>query len=68
MGGFEVGQHLLTDFKGKDGRLHRGIIDPENEYMKLYKVDHPSVDLILNLFSFKKDKTVAYEPTQAMIN
>ena len=67
-GGFEVGQHLLTDFKGKDGRLHRGIIDPENEYMKLYKDDYPSADPILNLFSFKKDKTAAYEATQAMIN
>ena len=68
MGGFEIGQHLLTDFKGKDGRLHRGIIDPENEYMKLYKDDYPSADPILNLFSFKKDKTAAYEATQAMIN
>lgn len=68
MGGFEIAQYLLTDFKGKDNKLHRGIIDLENEYMSIRADDYPGASPILNLFNFKRDKTAAYEATASAIN
>ena len=67
-GGFEIGQYLLTDFTGKDGRNHRGIIDKDNEYMKLRADDYPAAAEILHLFNFKRDKTAAYEALSNAIN
>ena len=68
MGGFEIGQYLLTDFKGKDNKNHRGIIDLDNEYMKIRADDYPGAAPILVLFNFKRDKTAAYEATASAIN
>lgn len=67
-GGYEVSQYLLTDFIGKDKKNHRGIIDKENEYMKLRADDYPAAAEILHLFNFKRDKTAAYEAMANAIN
>jgi len=68
LGGFEIAQYLLTDFKGKDNRMHRGIIDLDNEYMEIRADDYPGAAQILTLFNFKRDKTIAYEATANAIN
>ena len=57
----------LKDFKGKDGMIHRGIIDSENEYMKLRVDDYPAAADILTIFNFKRDKTAAYDATAAAL-
>lgn len=68
MGGFEVAQYLLDNFKGKDKRIHRGIIDLNNEYMAIRADDYPGAAQILTMVNFKRDKTAMYEATQAAIN
>lgn len=67
-GGFEIAQYLLADFKGKDNKMHRGIIDLENEYMEMRADDYPGAAQILSIFNFKRDKTAAYEATASAIN
>ena len=68
MGGFEIGQYLLTDFIGKDNRNHRGFIDKTNEYMALRADDYPAASEILHLFNFKRDKIAAYDAMASAIN
>lgn len=68
MGGFEIGQYLLTDFIGKDKRNHRGIIDKSNEYMAIRADDYPAAAEILHLFNFKRDKTNAYLALESAVN
>ena len=67
-GGFQLGQFVLTDFIGKDKKNHRGIIDKNNEYMKLRADDYPGAAEVLHMFNFKRDKTAAYEALANAIN
>ena len=52
----------------KSGKLHLGLIDKEDPYMKLREDDYPANVEKLQLFNFKRDKTLAYERAQAAIN
>lgn len=67
-GGFEVAQEILPEWKGRDGRIHRGFIDLENEHMKKRENDYVGNCLNLEIFNFTKNKVRAYESTQNMIN
>lgn len=68
MGGFEVAQYMLGEFKDDRNKTHRGIIDLKNEYMALRQDDYPEAADILTLFNFKRDKTNAYDATASAIN
>ena len=67
-GGTDIAQYLLNEWKGKDGKLHRGFIDKEDPYMNLRQDDYPGNAENIKLFNFKKDKTIAYERAQSAIN
>lgn len=67
-GGFEIGQYLLSGFKDKKGKSHRGIIDIDNEYMNLRADDYPEAAQILIMANFKRDKTAIYEAAQSALN
>ena len=67
-GRFDIAQFLLNEWKDKSGKLHLGLIDKEDPYMKLREDDYPANVEKLQLFNFKRDKTLAYERAQAAIN
>ena len=67
-GGFEIGQYLLNDFTGYEGKTHRGIIDLNNEYMKIRADDYAGAAQILTMANFKRDKTAMYEAASKALN
>ena len=67
-GGFDVGQYLMKDWEYKDKTLHRGLIDPEDEYMKVRLDDYPGAWNNLSMINFTKNKVKMYEATQDILN
>lgn len=67
-GGFDIAAFLLNEWVDKQNKLHIGLIDEEDPYMKLRIDDYPGNATNLTLFNFKRDKVQAYERTQAAIN
>ena len=68
MGGYDLAQYLLNEWKGKDNKLHRGFIDTNDTYMSLRQDDYVGNAENLRMFNFKRDKNQAYERAQAVIN
>lgn len=67
-GGFDIAQFLMNEWSGKDKKLHRGFIDLEDPYMSPRADDYPTNADNLTMFNFKKNKVLAYEAAQDMIN
>lgn len=67
-GGNEVAQFLMNEWIGKDKKNHIGLIDLEDDYMKMREDDYPQNCQKLRLFNFKRNKTQGYERTQRAIN
>lgn len=67
-GGFDIAAFLLNEWTDKEGKMHLGLLDEEDPYMKLRADDYPANIRKLQLFNFKRDKVQAYERTQAAIN
>lgn len=67
-GGFDIAQFLMNEWTGKDKKLHRGFIDLEDPYMSPRSDDYPNNAENLTMFNFKKNKVLAYEAAQDMIN
>lgn len=67
-GGFDIGQYLMKDWTSKDGGYHRGLIDPDDEYMKPRLDDYPGAWNNLVMVNFTKNKTKMYEATQDILN
>lgn len=67
-GGFESAQYLLNPWSDASGKLHRGFIDLENEYMKLRADDYVGNAENLILFNFTRSKTAAYQALQDSLN
>lgn len=68
MGGYDLAQYLLNEWKGKDNKLHRGFIDTNDTYMSLRQDDYIGNADNLRMFNFKRDKNQAYERAQSVIN
>lgn len=67
-GGFDIGQFLMNDWKGKDKKMHRGLIDKNDQYMALRIDEFPTNIDKLRMFNFKRDKVLAYERAQSAIS
>lgn len=67
-GGEDIGQFLMREWIGSDNKRHLGLIDLEDEYMKVREDDYPANIQKLRMFNFKRDKVRAYERAQAAIN
>jgi len=68
-GGFEVGQFLMNEWTGHDGKKYNGFIDENDDYMKIRMDDgYQNNSKKLKLFNFKKNKTSGYEHCQQMLN
>lgn len=67
-GGTDIGQYLLNEWKGQDGKIHIGFIDTNDPYMALREEDYMGNSKKLRMFNFKKEKTIAYERAQQAIN
>ncbi len=67
-GGVDIGQFLMNEWIGKDKKKHRGLIDKEDPYMSLRIDEYPQNIDKLKLFSFKRDKVLAYERAQSAMN
>lgn len=67
-GGVDIAQFLMNEWKGKDGKIHLGFIDPDDPYMSLRLDDYPANIQNLTMFNFKRDKVRAYERCQSAIN
>lgn len=67
-GGTDIRQFLMNEWKDRKGRIHLGLIDEKDPYMKLRLDDYPANIRKLELFNFKRDKVTAYERCQSAIN
>lgn len=67
-GGSDIAAFLMSEWKGKDKKTHIGFIDPDDPYMQLRADDYPGNSNKLQMFNFKRDKTIAYERTRRAIN
>ena len=67
-GGEDIGQYLMREWVGHDKKRHLGLIDLEDEYMKVREDDYPANVQKLRMFNFKRDKVRAYERAQNAIN
>lgn len=67
-GGFDIAAFLLNEWADQQNKLHVGLIDENDPYMKLRMDDYPGNATNLTLFNFKRDKVQAYERTQSAIN
>ena len=67
-GGTILGQYLLGEWKGKDRKMHRGFIDPDDTDMQAYASDYPGACDKLLLFNFTRDKTALYNATAEILS
>lgn len=67
-GGFDMAQFIMPEWKGRDGKLHLGIIDKEDKYSKELISRFPSAVPILTLANFTKDKVDMYEKASDALN
>lgn len=67
-GGEDIGQFLMREWIGDDDKRHLGLIDLQDEYMKVREDDYPANIEKLRMFNFKRDKVRAYERAQSAIN
>lgn len=58
----------MNEWKGKDKKMHRGLIDKNDPYMALRADEYSNNIDKLRLFNFKRDKVQAYERAQSAIN
>ena len=67
-GGFDSSFVLLNGWVGQDHKSYMGLIDLEDDYMKLRADDYPENINKLKLWNFKRFKTSGYEHCQQMLN
>lgn len=58
-GGVNIADYLMEDWKGKDGKMHRGLID--KEYSKEYVKKFPNAVDKIHLISPTQYKSIIYE-------
>ena len=58
----------MREWVGEDSKRHLGLIDLQDEYMKVREDDYPANIQKLRMFNFKRDKVRAYERAQSAIN
>lgn len=67
-GGTAVGQQLMNPWRDDKGNSHRGLIDPNDDFMKLRFDDYSENCQNMHMFNFKRDKVNAYQSLQDAVN
>ena len=65
-GGVNIADYLMPDWKGKDGKMHRGLID--KEYSEEYVKKFPNAVNKIHLMSPTQYKSIMYEAMIELIN
>lgn len=65
-GGVNIADYLMPDWKGKDGKMHRGLID--KEYSEEYVKKFPNAVNKIHLMSPTQYKSIMYEAMIELMN